>query len=221
MATIGLILPFAVGVALSPMAIVAVIALTRSMHAPVNASAFVAGWALGVLIASMLLLMVAGALGVGATSRPGWVGIVRVAGGLVLLLFAWERAAARQHPVLDGAAPSWVGGLERASADRALAMGAVQAALDPRKLVVIAGAVLSVAQTGQGSTEALVPVIVFALVATLGVALPLVWPAVGGAAGHERMGSLRDRLASDSATIQAVSLLFLGTLLAGQGMAGL
>jgi hypothetical protein len=218
-ATIGLVLPYAVGVALSPMAIVAVIVLTRSAHADVNGGAFVVGWLLGLVVATLALVLLAGVLGAGATPRPTWVEVARLVGGVLLLLFAWERAGARRSA--DGPGRSWVAGLGRASADRALAMGAVQAALDPRKLVVIAATALVLAGAGEGSTQALVSLVVFALVGTVGVALPIVWPRVAGARAHARLEAIGDRLADDSATIQAVTLLLLGALLAGQGLAGL
>jgi hypothetical protein len=216
--TIGLILPFAVGVALSPMAIVAVIVLTQSSHAAVNAGAFVAGWLLGLVIVTMALLLATGLLGAGGAATPGWVAIARIVGGLVLLLFAWERASAAR---IASTASTWIGGLDRVSADRALAMGALQAALDPRKLIILAAVALTVGRVGQGSTEALVAVIVFVIIGTLGVALPLILPRIAGAAAHPRLEMLRDRLADDNATIQAVTLLLLGALLVGQGLAGL
>lgn len=218
MGTIGLILPFAVGVALSPMAIVAVIVLTQSSHAAVNAGAFVAGWLLGLVIVTMALLLFTGLLGVGGAATPGWVAIARVLGGVVLILFAWERASAARTASV---ASTWVGGLDRVSADRALAMGALQAALDPRKLIILAAVALTVGRVGQGSTEALIAVLVFVLIGTIGVALPIVWPRIAGAAASVRMDALRDRLAEDNTTIQAVTLLLLGALLAGQGLAGL
>lgn len=221
MGSIGLVLPFAVGVALSPMAIVAVIVLAQSTHVAVNAGAFVAGWLLGLVIGSLVTLLVTGLLGVGGASTPGWVPFARIAGGLVLLLFAWERAGARRPASVDGSGSAWVHGLERMSADRALGMGAVQAGLDPRKLVIIAAVALGVARAGQGSTEALVAMLVFVLVGTIGVAVPVVWPRIAGAGARARLEGLRDRLADDNATIQAVTLLLLGTLLVGQGLADL
>jgi len=219
MATVGLVLPFAVGVALSPMAIVAVIVLTRSAHATVNAGAFVVGWLLGLVVASLVLLLVGGLLGAGGASPPGWVAPVRLVLGAALLAFAWERAGARRASLDHGS--SWVVSLDRMSADRALAMGAVQSALDPRKLVVIAAATLLMAQAGHGSAETLLAMLAFVLVGTVGVALPMVWPRVGGATARDRLDAVGDRLVDDNATIQAVSLLLLGTLLAGQGLAGL
>lgn len=221
MDTIGLVLPFAVGVALSPMSIVAVIVLAHSTYAAVNAGAFAAGWLLGLVLGSLVMLLLTGLLGVGGTSTPAWVPIARIGGGVALLLFAWERAGARRSGSIDGAGPAWVLGLERLSADRALGMGAIQAALDPRKLLIIAAVVLGVSQAGQGSTEALVSMLVFVLVGSLGVAIPLAWPRIVGSSSRGRMELWRDRLAEDNPTIQGVTYLLLGTLLAGQGLAGL
>lgn len=195
MGTIGLILPFAVGVASSPMAIVAVIVLTQSAHAAANTGAFVAGWLLGLVIATVALLLFTGLLGVGAASTPGWLPIVRILGGLMLILFAWERAGAARTA---SAAATWLGGLDRVSADRALAMGALQAALDAQAgphrgrrahgraggAGIDRGARVRAHRHGRRGT-------------------PHHPARIAGASAKARLETLRDRLAEDNMTIQA------------------
>ena len=136
---IGLMLPFAAGVALSPIPIAAVILMVLSLHPGVGGRLFVVGWAVGLLVALVVLALVIGLLGLAEAGRGG---LVRIVLGVLLLVFAAERAGAGRSAGYDPEAPAWVAGLDRLSPDRALAMGVVQAALDPRKVVVIAAVAL-------------------------------------------------------------------------------
>ena len=53
---IGEALPFAIGVAISPVPIIAIILMLLSTRAGANSAAFLAGWVLGVTGASVALL---------------------------------------------------------------------------------------------------------------------------------------------------------------------
>jgi hypothetical protein len=139
----------------------------------------------------------------------------------VLLLFAWERASAGRGSAYDSEGPAWVGGLDRLPPDRAFAMGALQAGLDPRKLVVIAAVALLFAGAQLTMFEAIVAAVLFAIVGSLGVAAPLVMSRRAGSVGRARLEAARARLIEDNTTIQAVTLVLLGALLAGQGVAGI
>ena len=55
------VLPFAVGVAISPIAIIAVILVLFSARARVNGPAFLAGWLAGVAVVSIVVYLVADA----------------------------------------------------------------------------------------------------------------------------------------------------------------
>jgi Sap, sulfolipid-1-addressing protein len=217
-AVIGLVLPFAVGIALSPIPTAAVILLVLSLHPGIGGAVFVAGWASGLLVVSVVLLLVLGFLGLGGTSAPGWVVPLRILLGVLLLLFAWERAGARRPAAMDPGSRSWVAGLDRLPPDRAFAMGALQAALDPRKLAVLAAVALAVGGAHLSTVDTVIVLLVFVVIASVGLAAPLVWSRLGGARARSNLELARARLVDDNGTIQAVTLLLLGTLLVGQGL---
>jgi hypothetical protein len=209
-------LPFAAAVALSPMPIAAVILMVLSLHPGIGGRVFVAGWALGLLVALVVLSLVIGLLGLAADGRAG---LVRIVLGGVLLVFAVERAGAGRS--YDPDAASWVAGLDRLPADRAFAMGVVQASLDPRKVVIIAAVAMLFSAAQLSLAESVVATILFCVIGSLGVALPLLVSHRASSSGRARLESARTRLVEDNATIQAVALLIIGTLLVGQGIAGL
>ena len=57
---IGAILPFGIGVALSPVPIIAVILMLVSAKARVNGPMFIVGWMVGLAIVGIIVLAVAG-----------------------------------------------------------------------------------------------------------------------------------------------------------------
>jgi hypothetical protein len=215
---VGLMLPFATAVALSPIPIAAVILTTLSLHPGIGGRVFVVGWALGLLIAVIVLSLVIGLLGLAMDGRAA---LVRALLGILLLVFAAERATAGRGTRYDPDAATWVGGLDRLPADRAFAMGVVQAALDPRKLVVVAAVAMIFSAAQLSLTDALIATLVFGVIGSIGVALPLVVSHRSGSAGRARMEAARARLLEDNTTIQAVTSLILGALLIGQALAGL
>lgn len=215
---IGLMLPFAVGVALSPMPIAAVILMVLSLHPGIGGRTFVVGWVIGLLLAVTVLSLAVGLLGLATGDR---VGLARIVLGCLLLLFSLERAMAGRGSGYEADAPAWVGGLDRLPADRAFAMGVVQAALDPRKVVVILAVALVFAAAQLPPVDALVAAIAFGAVGSLGVASPLLVSRRAGSVGRARLEAARTRLVEDNGTIQAVTLLLLGALLVGQGLAGM
>jgi hypothetical protein len=214
---IGLMLPFAAGVALSPIPIAAVILMTLSLHPGIGGRVFVAGWAVGLLIAVVVLSLVVGLVGLATDGRGA---IVRLVLGVTLLAFALERASAGRASSHDPDGPAWVSGLDRLPADRAFAMGVVQAALDPRKLLIIVAVAMLFSAAQLTLLESVVATLVFCVLGSLGVASPLLASRRAGSAGRARLESARARLIEDNTTIQAVTLLILGTLLFGQGLAG-
>ena len=166
---IGLMLPFAAGVALSPIPIAAVILMILSLHPGIGGRMFVAGWALGLLIAVVVLSQVVGLLGLATDGRGA---IVRLGPRrCALVVFALERASAGRASAHDHDAPAWVSGLDRLPADRAFAMGVVQAALDPRKLVIIAAVAMLFSAAQLSLVESVIAAVAFCVIGSLGVAL--------------------------------------------------
>ena len=89
---IGGSLPMAVGIALSPMPIIAVVLMLTSRKARVNGPAFVVGWLAGLAVVGAIILGLAGPADASESgSAAPWVGWLKIVLGLLLLA-----AAARQ-----------------------------------------------------------------------------------------------------------------------------
>ena len=67
-----------------------------------------------------------------------------------------------------------MGSIERFSPGKAAGAGAVLSGANPKNLLLAVGAAAAIAQTGIGSGDQAIAYVVFALIATVGVATPVV-----------------------------------------------
>jgi threonine/homoserine/homoserine lactone efflux protein len=137
---IGGSLPLALGVALSPAAIIAVVFMLTSRRAKVNGPVFVLGWLIGLGIVGAVVLAVAGA---GSASRSGtpaaWVDWVKIAAGVVLLLVAARVFRSRPHGDEQPQMPKWLATIDKTTPLAALGLGAAMSGANPKNLVLAVG----------------------------------------------------------------------------------
>jgi threonine/homoserine/homoserine lactone efflux protein len=219
---IGDMLPAAVGIAISPIPIVAVVLMLVSARGRANGPAFLAGWVVGVAGAGALLLVIAGAVGTHEDGQPAdWVSWLKLVLGAALLLLAAQQWRGRPHGGEEPATPTWMGTVDHFTPAKAAVAGLVLSALNPKNLVLIVAGMSSIAQAGLPADEEAVALVVFTAIATIGAAVPVViYFALG-----ERSGELLDRLktwmARNNAVIMAVLLLVIGVKLIGDTISGL
>ena len=108
---IGGSLPLAVGIALSPIPIIAVVLMLTSRRARVNGPAFVLGWLAGLAIVGAIALAVAGAGGASKSGSPAtWVSWVKIVLGVLLLLVAAREFRSRPRGDAEPQMPKWMAG---------------------------------------------------------------------------------------------------------------
>src|ERR1700761_7364160 len=101
---IGQSLSFGVGVAISPVPIIAVVLMLTTARARVNGPAFLLGGAAGLAALGTIVLLVSSGASASSSGKPAtWVSILKLVLGAVLLLVAVKQW--RGRPQGDGAAP--------------------------------------------------------------------------------------------------------------------
>ena len=149
-AAIGGALPLAVGIALSPVPIIAVVLMLTTRRARVNGPIFVAGWLAGLAVVGAIALSIAGPAGASSSGAPAtWVSWVKLALGLLLLLVAARQFLGRPANGTQADLPSWM------------------AKIDEIKPLPAA------CQTGISGGQQAIAYLVFALVGTIGVGAPV------------------------------------------------
>ena len=133
---IGELLPLALGVAVSPMPIIAAILMLLSQRAGSTSVGFLVGWLIGIIVATGIFTALAGTLQAGGapSTSSSWIKI-----GLGLLLFS---VGARQWRARKGPhdPPKWMAAIDDFTFVKSLGLGFLLSAVNPNDLLMGAGA---------------------------------------------------------------------------------
>jgi threonine/homoserine/homoserine lactone efflux protein len=216
------VLPFAIGVAISPVPIIAVILVLFSARARVNGPVFALGWIVGVAVVSTVVYLVADAGDVstsgGASDTSYWIKLVV---GLLLVRFAVRDWRKRPAPGETPETPKWMSAIDTLTPAKAGGLGVLLSTVNPKNLALSLGAGASLAQVGASGGEAAVGLIVFVVIASLTIAVPVVFSLTGGERAAHVLDGWRVWLAAHNTAMMAVLFLVFGAVLFSQGLRGL
>jgi hypothetical protein len=106
---IGNILPLALGVAVSPIPIIAVILMLLSPRARTNGPVFLVGWVAGLAAVSIVITSLSGDAGVGSGGGGSTVGaLIKILLGLLLVGLAVHDFRNRPRPGQQPTLPGWM-----------------------------------------------------------------------------------------------------------------
>lgn len=216
---IGELLPYALGIAISPIPIIAVVLMLLSPHAKTTGTAFVLGWIVGVVLSVTLFTLVAGVLPTGeGSSSSTTAGIIRIVLGVWLLGLAVKQWRSRPHGDEQAHLPAWIASIDSMKAGKSLSIGFLLAALNPKNLVfsIASGVSLGTANLSGSATAAVI--IIFTLVASATVILPVAAYLVATKRMQAPLESLHTWLLHNNNTIMAVLFLILGFVVIGKGI---
>src|SRR5262245_13966772 len=220
--TIGQLLPSAVAVAISPFPIVAVVLMLLTARGRVNGPVFVLGWVAGlVLVGAISLAATSG----GGSSKPieptTWVSVAVLVLGVLLLLVALKQWRGRPHEGDEVKTPPWMETLDQFSPVKAAGVGVVLSAVNPKNLLLAVVGAATIAQTDLSTSQQIGAYVVFVLLATIGVGVPVLTYFVMGDRSRELLDRLKTWLAWHNAVILTVLFLLIGVKLMGDGISGL
>lgn len=218
---IGDMLPAAVGVAISPIPIIAVVLMLVSPRGRVNGPAYLLGQALGVMAAGAVVLLLAGAVGAdgddGSAGSRTWLPLVVGIGVLLLAAKQWRgRPRDGESPVT----PKWMDAIDSFTPAKALGAGVVLSALNPKNLILTVAGMAAVVGADLSAAEQAAALVVFTLIGSLGVAIPVVMFFALGERAGPLLARLKEWMERNSAAIMAVILLLIGVKLLGDALAG-
>jgi len=219
---IGEMLPLAIGIAISPVPIIAIILMLITPKARSNGLAFLGGWLLGLAVVGTIVLIVANTAGIATSSGPSrTVSIIKLVLGLLLLFAAWRQFTKRPKSGEDAPIPKWMRALDSFTPTRSLAIGALLSGVNPKNLILNATAAAGIAQTGLSGLQQAVVLIVLIIIGSLGIIAPVaVYFAMGDKAAKVLDG-WKTWLAANNATVMTVLFLVFGVTLIGKGIGGL
>lgn len=219
---IGEILPSAIGVAISPVPIIAVILMLFGPKARGTGPAFTLSWVLTLVVVGVVVLAVADTSDVSSQQGPSdAVFAIKLLVGLLLLILAVRQWRSRPKEGEEPEMPGWMGAIDKFTALRAFGLAALLAGVNPKNLGMTVAAGSTIAQAGLTDAEPWIVLLVFVALASVSVVLPVAYYLVGGRSAERNLNSTKVWLTANNATVMAVLFLVLGTSLVGDGMGGL
>jgi threonine/homoserine/homoserine lactone efflux protein len=216
------VLGFAVGVAISPVPIIAVILMLFSQRARVNGPAFLLGWVLAIAVVSGAAYAVANQ-GDAATSETTVDTIAwgKVVFGVLFLLLAARNWRMRPAPGTDPDTPKWMAGIDDLTAGKAFGLGLLLAGVNPKNLMLSLAAGAALAQLGLTSSDTAWALVLFVVVSSLTIALPVAYYLIGGAAAKHRLDELKQWLILHNNAVMCVLFLVFGVDLIAKALPAL
>ena len=219
---IGQVLSFGVGVSLSPVPIIAVVLMLATPRGATNGPAFLLGWVVGLAVVGTIVLVVSSGAGATDDGAPAtWISIVKLLLGLALLALAVRQWRGRPHGDAEPQLPKWMSAIDAFTPARSVAMGVALSAINPKNLLLAAGAATAIASTGASSGDQAVALAVFIVVATLGPGIPVAIFFFMGDRAPKVLDGLKEWMTRENATIMAVLCLVIGAKLIGDAISGL
>jgi threonine/homoserine/homoserine lactone efflux protein len=219
---IGETLPYGVGVALSPVPIIAVVLMLATPQGRINGPAFLAGWIVGIAgLGTIVLLVASGASASNHGAPATWVSIVKIVLGVLLLALAAKQWRGRPRGDAEPELPAWMRTIDTFTPVKSIGMAVLLSAINPKNLLLVVGGAAAIAQTGASTLDQAVALAVFILIATLGVGTPVAIFFLMGERATKILGELHEWMARENATIMAVICLIIGAKLIGDAIAGL
>lgn len=218
---IGDLLPLALVVTVSPINIVAAILLLFSKRPIANATTYLLGFVSGVAAMLSGITALADAIGLSPGSeRSRGISFLLLALGLFLIIVGVRKLSRRPGAKENPDQPRWMKGIVQVGAGRSFVLGTSVGALNPKNIAVAFASAVVVATAQLPVGQQVGVIVIYTLIASIGVATPIVTALVLGDRSESVLSAWRQWLDRNNGTVMAVIYLFVGVILLGKGIAG-
>lgn len=216
------ILPQAIGVAISPVPIIAVILMLFSQRARSNGPAFLVGWVLALAVVGSIVLLLASLGKISTGGTPSTLAyVLKLLLGLLFLLLAIRQWRSRPKEGEEPKMPKWMATIDTFTAGKAFGLAALLAGVNPKNLALTLAAALSIAQAGSSGAGPWIVLAVFVILGSLTVAAPVLYYLFAGQSAEKMLNSWKAWLVANNATVMFILFLVFGVALIGEGLGGL
>ena len=218
LSTLSETLPFAIGVAASAVAVIALVLILQGSRALSSGVSFTLGWVLGVGV-----VCAAGvAFGLAVSDDPArWTQWLRSLLGALLLVAAIRKWRQRLPSGQEPTPPKWMSGLQDSAPGKAAVLGFLLGGINPKNLMLTLGAAATLGASGLSSSELWITGIAYVVVASVTVLVPMGIYVLMRSKADEVLANLGEWMKSKSDAITIVVLVIFGVKLLLGGLAGL
>lgn len=220
MEVLGVLLPLALAVALSSVPLSAIVVILLSPRAKQSGPAFLAGWILGLAVVTIAFVV-----GIAQIPTAGLVIDQSVVGSIEILLggalVALGVFTIARGPVAEKRSmPEWLRRLGKIGPRSAFGI-ALLLNVRPKALVLAFTAGLAMGSTRMSTTEQVVAILIYVLLGSSTVMIPVIMQRVAPDATAARLTSGRGWLSRNSRVITIIVSLMVGVVIIGDGLSRL
>jgi threonine/homoserine/homoserine lactone efflux protein len=218
---VGEILPLAVGIAISPVPIIAAILMLLSPKAKGTSVGFLVGWLVGIITAIVIFTLLSSVLAQAEDGPSTVAGVIKIVLGALLLVMAVKQWRSRPAKGETATLPKWMTAIDSMTPAKGLVLGFLLSAVNPKNLLMAASAGLVVGGANLTLGQTIAVIAVFTVIAASTVLGPVIAYLAASAKMAEPLQRLREWLVDNNAAIMAVLLLVIGVSVVGKGIASL
>ncbi len=219
---IGDLLPLAIGIAISPIPIIAVILMLLSRDAAKTSTGFLLGWVAGIVVVTVIVLVLVGQAGNTSSGKPSTVSsVLKLVFGVLLVLMAARQWRGRPAEGETATMPKWMAAITSFTFVKALGLGFLLSGINPKNLLMClsAGTTLGAAQLSV--TDDVIVIAIFTVIASCTVGGPVIGYLSARKQMAKPLDQLRAWLTQNNGAVMAVLLLVIGVVLIGKGVGAL
>ncbi|MGO4193171.1 GAP family protein [Arthrobacter sp. YAF17] len=214
------LVPQAIGMAASPLPLIAVLLMILSPDGRGRSL----GFALGRVLAVLVTVLAVAALSDFATQASGGTrlgAVIRLVLGVTLIVLALSKLRSRPKGAAEPKTPGWMQALAGITPAKALRTGFLVTAINPKELIfgIAAGVVIGSASIPPGMAAA--ALLIYTALATVTVVVPVAAYLLLGAPVRRVLEPAKTWLVRYYNVIIAAVLAIIGAVMIGKGMAGI
>ena len=218
-AIIGEVLPLALGIAISPIPIIAAILMLLSPKAKGTSVGFLAGWLIGIIVAVVVFTLLSAIIPESdADDSKPIAGVIKIVLGAALLLLAVRQWRSRPIGSQEPDMPKWMSAIDAMTPGRGLVLGFLLSGLNPKNLLMGVAAGVAIGSASPSLAEATLVIVVFTIIAVSTVAIPVIAYLAASTRMSGPLEALRKWLVHNNATVMTVLLLVIGFVVIGKGI---
>ncbi|GAB3120668.1 GAP family protein [Glaciibacter psychrotolerans] len=216
---IGELLPLALGIAISPIPIIAAILMLLSLKAQGTSVGFLLGWVVGVVLVVVVFTALSSVIpqSPAGQSQP-IVGIIKLVLGLGLLVLAVGQWRGRPKEGVKPTLPAWMSAIDSMTAFRGFVIGFLLAGLNPKNLLIGASAGIALGSDSQSIGSDAIATVIYALIAASTVGIPVIGNLFAAQQMRVPLQKLHIWLLNNNATVMATLLLIIGVVVIAKGI---
>ncbi|MFJ3222958.1 GAP family protein [Streptomyces sp. NPDC086783] len=220
---VGQMLASAIGIAISPLPLIAVILMLATPKGHANGIAFTAGWlvSLAVLVTVVVLASSGGGASGDDDGPASWTLWLKLGLGVLFLLMGVKQWKGRPREGHAAEPPGWMKAIDTFTPGKSAGLAAALAVANPKNLVLAVGGAVSIAASTASTGGKTAAALLMVLIASLCTLLPIGVYLLGGQKSAKVLGEWKAWMAAHNTAIMTTVLIILGAKYIGDAISGL